>query len=141
MDGVEKTGSIDATARKLALYAKMMGKAAPGAATAQSPVSVSTRGGEEDDCAVDDEEEDGDGDGNGDGGEGGDVDMDRMGEDDVQGEEEVMHLQEVVEGLWVGDLVAAMDTEGLKARGIVSYTMIHPLPQYLHLAIERRYYC
>lgn len=32
----------------------------------------------------------------------------------------VVHLQEVVEGLWIGDLVAAMDTKGLQERGIVS---------------------
>ena len=36
-----------------------------------------------------------------------------------QNAEEVVHLQEIVPGLWVGDLVAAMDTEGLKERGIV----------------------
>jgi len=33
---------------------------------------------------------------------------------------EIVHLQEVVEGLWIGDLVAAMDTAGLEERGIVS---------------------
>ena len=32
---------------------------------------------------------------------------------------EVEHLQEVIEGLWLGDLVAAMDTQGLEERGIV----------------------
>lgn len=35
-------------------------------------------------------------------------------------EEEVEHLQQVCDGLWVGDLVAAMDVEGLRERGIVS---------------------
>lgn len=34
--------------------------------------------------------------------------------------EETEHLQEVVNGLWIGDLVAAMDAEGLRERGIVS---------------------
>jgi dual specificity phosphatase 12 len=43
-------------------------------------------------------------------------------EDDEEDMQEVVHLQEVVEGLWVGDLVAAMDTEGLEERGIVSCT-------------------
>ncbi len=33
---------------------------------------------------------------------------------------EVVHLQEVVEGLWIGDLVAAMDQKGLEQRGIAS---------------------
>lgn len=40
-------------------------------------------------------------------------------EDDVE-EEEVVHLQQVEDGLWIGDLVAAMDTAGLEAKGIVS---------------------
>lgn len=31
----------------------------------------------------------------------------------------VTHLQEIQEGLWIGDLVAAMDTAGLEERGIV----------------------
>lgn len=35
-------------------------------------------------------------------------------------EEEIEHLQQVCDGLWVGDLVAAMDGEGLRERGIVS---------------------
>lgn len=34
-------------------------------------------------------------------------------------ENEIVHLQEVVEGLWIGDLVAAMNTTGLEERGIV----------------------
>ena len=44
------------------------------------------------------------------------------GDNEEEGEEvqEVVHLQEVVEGLWIGDLVAAMDTEGLQQRGIAS---------------------
>ena len=35
--------------------------------------------------------------------------------------EEVVHLQEVIEGLWIGDLVSAMDITGLEERGIVSF--------------------
>jgi dual specificity phosphatase 12 len=51
----------------------------------------------------------------------GDEDEDEIAvEDDEEEMQEVVHLQEVVEGLWVGDLVAAMDTEGLEERGIVS---------------------
>lgn len=38
---------------------------------------------------------------------------------------EVVHLQEVVEGLWIGDLVAAMDIPGLQERGIVR---LPPMP-------------
>jgi hypothetical protein len=41
-------------------------------------------------------------------------------DDDDGGNHEVVHLQEVEDGLWIGDLVAAMDTAGLQARGIVS---------------------
>ncbi|WVQ96675.1 hypothetical protein IAU59_003781 [Kwoniella sp. CBS 9459] len=33
---------------------------------------------------------------------------------------EVVHLQEVVDGLWIGDLVAAMDEDGLEQRGITN---------------------
>lgn len=59
-----------------------------------------------------------------------DVDMngnDAVFEEDEEEEEqflepEVTHLQEIQEGLWIGDLVAAMDTAGLEARGIVSQT-------------------
>jgi dual specificity phosphatase 12 len=32
----------------------------------------------------------------------------------------VTHMQEIQEGLWIGDLVAAMDTAGLEEKGIVS---------------------
>ena len=45
------------------------------------------------------------------------VQEDGQGRDEL---EEVVHLQEVFEGLWIGDLVSAMDSEGLKERGIVS---------------------
>jgi dual specificity phosphatase 12 len=41
-------------------------------------------------------------------------------EEDEEDESDVVHLQEVIDGLWIGDLVAAMDTKGLEARGIVS---------------------
>ena len=42
-------------------------------------------------------------------------------EEEVFSEPEVTHLQEIQEGLWIGDLVAAMDTAGLEAKGIVSF--------------------
>jgi len=41
-------------------------------------------------------------------------------EEREEGLPEVIPLQEVIEGLWIGDLVAAMDKEGLEERGIVS---------------------
>jgi dual specificity phosphatase 12 len=53
-------------------------------------------------------------------------DMTEDGEERVDQEEreimqeEVVHLQEVLPGLWIGDLVAAMDTKGMQERGIVS---------------------
>jgi hypothetical protein len=60
---------------------------------------------------------------------GGDIEMDggntisvfEQEEEDEEAFEEpgVTHLQEIQEGLWIGDLVAAMDTAGLEARGIV----------------------
>jgi dual specificity phosphatase 12 len=60
--------------------------------------------------------------------EGGDVEMDGNTISVFEQEEEeeefeapgVTHLQEIQEGLWIGDLVAAMDTAGLEERGIVS---------------------
>lgn len=65
-----------------------------------------------------DEEEDGDVDMTG-------ADQAVFDDDDEEVEEgysepEVTHLQEIQEGLWIGDLVAAMDTAGLEAKGIVS---------------------
>jgi dual specificity phosphatase 12 len=61
--------------------------------------------------------------------EGGDVEMNEntisVFEKEEEDEEEfeapgVTHMQEIQEGLWIGDLVAAMDTAGLEERGIVS---------------------
>jgi dual specificity phosphatase 12 len=46
----------------------------------------------------------------------------------------VTHLQEIQEGLWIGDLVAAMDTAGLEERGIVSHS---PLPSCSADTIDR----
>lgn len=46
-------------------------------------------------------------------------DDDDQGRGSDDGEEEVVHMQEVMDGLWIGDLVAAMDVAGLERRGIV----------------------
>jgi dual specificity phosphatase 12 len=54
-----------------------------------------------------------------------DDDDDDDDDDDNDGNHEVVHLQEVEDGLWIGDLVAAMDTAGLQARGIVSVSAEH----------------
>lgn len=97
---VESTGSLEAAAKKLQQVAKMrtrMWEDDPEEAeyVAQHQQHQAQHGygdEDEDEIAVEDEEED---------------------------MQEVVHLQEVVEGLWVGDLVAAMDTEGLEERGIV----------------------
>lgn len=35
-------------------------------------------------------------------------------------QDKAAHMQQVEEGLWIGDLIAAMDTKGLEAAGIVS---------------------
>jgi len=55
-----------------------------------------------------------------------DEDMEEEDEDDVMdGRREVVHLQEVLPGLWIGDLVSAMDMPGLEERGIVSSTLLN----------------
>lgn len=46
-------------------------------------------------------------------------------EEEEEEDEDIVHLQEVVDGVWIGDLVAAMDTKGLEERGIVSLDPIH----------------
>lgn len=125
---VDATGSIERAARKLQLYAKLTGMQPQPKESEESEKSVSgavpnpgqagyydpeeeeyqlqaTNG--QDEYAVEDEEPDlENGQEEGDG-----------GRDEV---EEIVHLQEIVEGLWVGDLVAAMDSAGLEERGIVS---------------------
>lgn len=58
-----------------------------------------------------------------------DVDDEALDMDDEDREEEemeVVHLQEALPGLWIGDLVAAMDVRGLEQRGIVS---VHPIQE------------
>ena len=71
--------------------------------------------------------------------DGADVEMDgntiSVFEKEEEEEEEfeapgVTHLQEIQEGLWIGDLVAAMDTAGLEERGIVS-SPSKPLPWHM----------
>ena len=118
---VDATGSIEAAARKLQLFAKLQqqqqqhSQSSSPTEAGPSGMSASARQRQmamwEDDpeeqaylqhkhpspMQVDDEEL----------------------EDEAE-EREVVHLQEVVEGLWIGDLVGAMDTDGLEERGIVS---------------------
>lgn len=116
--GVKRTGSIERAARKLELFAKLNG----GAAAASSNVASSLSTGEaprgrakglEDDSAVDDDDDD----------EDTTEEMStRRQDDDQTAVDAVVHLQEIVEGLWVGDLVAAMDSAGLDERGIVSFS-------------------
>ncbi|WVW84652.1 hypothetical protein I302_106686 [Kwoniella bestiolae CBS 10118] len=53
------------------------------------------------------------------------------GKDRRDGNGEVVHLQEVVDGLWIGDLVAAMDVEGLQQRGITNIlSLLRPALQF-----------
>ncbi|KAI9632039.1 uncharacterized protein MKK02DRAFT_21395 [Dioszegia hungarica] len=105
IEQVEDTGSLERAARKLGLYAKLAGYVRAQVKKADEEFAV-------DDDEDEDEEEDG---------EGEDVAMEmKNGDGDRSDVEEVIHLQEIVGGLWVGDLVAAMDSEGLDARGITN---------------------
>nr|XP_031864201.1 uncharacterized protein CI109_000113 [Kwoniella shandongensis]KAA5531273.1 hypothetical protein CI109_000113 [Kwoniella shandongensis] len=91
---VSSTGSLQAAAKRLEQYARW----------ADDPEEAGyLQQGEEDEV----EEE-------------GYYEEDDRFDEDGDGRGEVVHLQEVVEGLWVGDLVAAMDTEGLEQRGITN---------------------
>lgn len=46
-------------------------------------------------------------------------------EEEEEEEKEAMgHMQEVVDGLWVGDLVAANDDDELEKNGIVSFVCV-----------------
>lgn len=132
IEQVQDTGSLERAARKLALYASLNGgQEAPGASASKegggkqevikpgqpgyydpeeeaiAQAEAEKRVGDDDECAVDDDDEDDEG-------------VDVMGDGDQRDVDEVVHLQEIVEGLWVGDLVAAMDSDGLDERGIVS---------------------
>ncbi|CAK9780791.1 unnamed protein product [Cutaneotrichosporon oleaginosum] len=56
-------------------------------------------------------------------------------------ESEIEHLNEVVDGLWIGDLVAAMDAEGMRERGITNVvSLLRPrldfAPDFAAYAIE-----
>ncbi|WVQ83062.1 hypothetical protein IAT38_005200 [Cryptococcus sp. DSM 104549] len=90
---VSSTGSLHAAAKKLEQYARW----------ADDPEEAGYLGvggayeGVDEDAVMSDEDEDGEGEG-----------------------QEREHLQEIIEGLWVGDLVAAMDEECLKERGITN---------------------
>jgi len=121
---VESTGSIEAAAAKLHQVAQMRKmqaweddpeEAAYLAGTNGGGPSATTQSQEEDESALDDGDDEYYNDEEGYEYQEGDEDDDTFG-----GGGEVVHLQEIVEGLWVGDLVAAMDLEGLEQRGIVS---------------------
>ncbi|KAK8858581.1 hypothetical protein IAR55_002810 [Kwoniella newhampshirensis] len=94
---VSSTGSLQAAAKRLEQYARW----------ADDPEEAGYLE-QENEEVVDDEE----------------YEEERIGDErmneDGDGRGEVVHLQEVVDGLWVGDLVAAMDTEGLEQRGITN---------------------
>jgi dual specificity phosphatase 12 len=82
--------------------------------------------------------------------EGGDVEMDGntisvFEKEEEEGEDEfeapgVTHLQEIQEGLWIGDLVAAMDTAGLEERGIVSLPVLSSCIRLTTRPTSSRYY-
>ncbi len=96
-DQVKKTGTLDAAARRLAALAAE--EEGPGTVQAQrrmqgwwdDPEEAAYLAAQE--GGYEEEEEE-------------------MGE--------IEHLNEVVDGLWIGDLVSAMDAEGMRERGIVS---------------------
>ena len=99
---VEETGSLEAAAKKLQQYAVTQAwedDPEEAAYIAQTRNTDIEDGKFEDDVVMDDD------------------DYDYEGQDQLQ---EVIHLQEIIPGLWVGDLVAAMDAPGLEERGIVS---------------------
>ncbi|ORX40074.1 hypothetical protein BD324DRAFT_616140 [Kockovaella imperatae] len=110
---VEQTGSLEAAAKKLQQIA--VARAWEDDAEEAAYLAQSNQ-------AWQDEEEDN---GNGDY----DDDEDGYGygygyghgqQRDDQDQEDIVHLQEIVPGLWVGDLVAAMDAPGLEERGITN---------------------
>ncbi len=46
--------------------------------------------------------------------------MSEHAEEEEEENVELGHMQEVIPGLWLGDIIAAMDEESLKAANIVS---------------------
>jgi len=107
---VEETGSLELAAKKLQMYATKQQedkdskakqqKAKQMQMWADDPEEAGYMANGADDMAVDKD--------------GGDEDEREVTQD------EVIHSQEVLPGLWIGDLVAAMDTKGMQEKGIVS---------------------
>ncbi|KAK4683654.1 dual specificity phosphatase 12, partial [Tremellales sp. Uapishka_1] len=119
IEGVSETGSLKLTARKLrslSMMSKASGESAPRSEKDRyEPEEEEYERSEE----VEEDE--------------GEVDMVKDGE--------IEHLQEIVPGLWVGDLVAAMDTEGLEQRGITNIvSLLRPAlkfpPQFANYTLE-----
>ncbi|WVR06350.1 hypothetical protein IAU60_003381 [Kwoniella sp. DSM 27419] len=100
---VDETGSLSAAAKKLEQYSRWADDPEE-AGYIQQQGRPGYEGVEEDVLMTDEDEE-------------GEEGEDGLGE---EGQGEVVHLQEVVDGLWIGDLVSAMDTEGLERRGITN---------------------
>lgn len=106
---VQETGSLELAAKKLQMYATKQQEEKDTKAKQQKMRQMWADDPEEagymanapngaDDMVVDEEDDD---------------------EREVM-QEEVVHSQEVLPGLWIGDLVAAMDTKGMQEKGIVS---------------------
>ena len=91
---VEETGSLDLAAKKLQKYAAQR-------TWEDDPEEAGYLAASADDDELEDEED-----------------------EEMDDRREVVHLQEVLPGLWIGDLVAAMDMAGLEGRGIVSAAAI-----------------
>ncbi|OCF43584.1 hypothetical protein I317_02602 [Kwoniella heveanensis CBS 569] len=112
---VDSTGSISAAAKKLEQIARW--------ADDPEEASYLQRHGVEDDAIMSDECSDDEAI------QATGRSMGEAGRRDSTGE--VVHLQEVVDGLWIGDLVAAMDTDGLEQRGITNIlSLLRPRLQF-----------
>ena len=112
---VEETGSLEAAAKKLHQVAIARAwEDDPEEAAYLAQNNGAWQAGEDDDEVVEDDDFYG---------------YRGQGEED-EAIREVVHFQEIVPGLWVGDLVAAMDADGLQERGIVSrHSYLHRYPE------------
>lgn len=134
---VDATGSIEAAARKLQLFAKLQQQQQQSPSPTEAGPSGLSASARQRQMAMweDDPEE-----------QAyiqnkhpSSMDVDEDEQEDEGGE--VVHLQEVVEGLWIGDLVGAMDTDGLEERGISNIlSLLRPSltydPEFAHFAVE-----
>ncbi|EIW73571.1 hypothetical protein TREMEDRAFT_25665 [Tremella mesenterica DSM 1558] len=62
-------------------------------------------------------------------------------EQDIEQDEGLVHMNEIIKGLWIGDLVGAMDIPGLEKRGITNIlSLLRPSlqfePQFAHYPVE-----